>query len=121
MDKNLLIKKIGIGVGLGISLLPLLVMAQVSVDPKQNALITSPTQIGNIISRTFAWISGIVFTISLIMLLYAAILFLTAGTSEAIHTKAKSTLIFAIVGVAVAILAYSVEPFLVNFFRANFQ
>lgn len=115
MNKNL-IKKIGISAGLGISLLlPFLAIAQVP-----GAIITSPTQISNIISAILNWISGIVFTISLIMLLYAAILFLTAGASETIHTKAKSVLIYAIVGVAVAVLAYSIKPFLITFFGATY-
>ncbi len=96
---------------LGLTLLPLLVLAQVP-EPK----ITSLGDISLLIQRILNWIEGIVFAIALIMLLYAAILFLTAGASETIHTKAKNVLIFAVVGIAVAILAKSFEPFLLNLF-----
>lgn len=122
--KKDVIKKIGIGVGLGLFLLPLFVMAaqqQYGPSAVPGPIIISPSDISKIISAILTWISAIVFTVSLIMLLYAAILFLTAGASEAIHTKAKSVLIYAIVGVAVAILAYSIKPFLVTLFGANFS
>jgi len=112
MKKNLL-KKIGIGVGLGLMLLPFMALAQTTY-------LTTPTAIGDLITRILNWISGIVFTISLVMLLWSAILFLTAGASETAHGKAKNVLIYAIVGIAVAILAYSIEPFLRTVFRVGF-
>jgi len=110
MDKNLLKK---IGIGLGLSLIPFLVLAQTSI-------ITKPGDITLIIKNILGWISGIVFVISLIMLLWSAILFLTAGASETAHGKAKNVLIYAIVGIAVAVLAWSIEPFLRNVFGGYF-
>lgn len=115
MKKNFL-KKVGIGTGLGLSLLlPLLVMAQTA-----GSLITSPSDIKRIIEATFNWLAGVVFTISLIMLLYAAILYMTAGASETTLAKSKTVLIYAIVGLAVAILVYSFRPFIEAFFRGTF-
>jgi membrane-associated HD superfamily phosphohydrolase len=109
MKKNLLKK---IGIGLGASLVPFLVLAQTTY-------LTSPGAIERLVVYILNWISGVVFVISLIMLLWSAILFLTAGASETAHGKAKNVLIFAIVGIAVAILAYSIEPFLRTLFRAG--
>jgi len=57
-----------------------------------------------------------VFTIALIMLLWAAILYLTAGGSEDRLSQARRYLWYAIAGIAVAVLAFSVEPFLRNLF-----
>jgi len=115
MKKNLL-KKAGIGVGLGLSLLlPLLAMAQVP-----GPIITSPTDISRIVAAIFTWLSGIILTVSLIMFFWAAILYMTAGASETTLAKSKTVLIYAIVGLAVAILTYSFKPFLETFFRGAF-
>jgi len=114
MKKNIL-KKVGIGIGLGLTLLPFLALAA-GVGQVPGPIITSPTQISDLVGKILGWVGGIVMTIGLIMLLWAAILFLTAGTSETTHTKAKNVLIYAIVGIAVAILAFSVEPLLTTIF-----
>lgn len=115
MKKNIL-KKVGIGAGLGLSLLlPLLAMAQIP-----GPIITSPTDISRVVAALFNWLGGIIFTIALIMLLYAAILYMTAGTSETILAKSKTVLIYAIVGLAVAILTFSFRPLLETLFRGAF-
>lgn len=100
---------------LGLTLLPFLALAQVP-----GPIITNPTQISDLIQRILNWVGGIVLVIALIMLLYAAILYLTAGTSEAIHTKAKSALIYAIVGIVIAVLAFSIQPFIETVLRRQF-
>ena len=109
------INKYAVGAALGLSLLlPILAMAQtVPTTP----LITSPTDIINIIKAVLNWLAGIVLTISLIMLLYAAILYMTSGASETALAKSKTVLIYAVVVLAVAILTYSFRPFLESFFR----
>jgi len=117
MNKNIF-KKASIGIALGLTLLPFLALAQAGQVP--GPLITSPTQISDIVQRALNWIAGIVMTISLVMLLWAAILFLTAGASETAHSKAKNVLIYAIVGIAVAILAFSVQPLLTTILGRNF-
>jgi len=110
MKKNIF-KKAGIGVVAmaGLALLPLLALAVGSVPTTE--ILTTPTQIATIIFNLLSWLGGIVMAIALIMLLYAAILFLTAGASETTHSKAKNVLIYAIVGIAVAVMAYSFQPF----------
>ena len=117
MNKNIL-KKVGMGVALGLTLLPFLALAQAGEVP--GPIITSPTEISDLVQRILNWVGGIVMTISLIVLLWAAILFLTAGASETAHSKAKNVLIYAIVGIAVAILAFSVQPFLTTILGRNF-
>lgn len=114
MKKNFL-KKAGIITTLGLTFLPLLALAQVP-----GSIITSPVQIAALLQKVLNFVGAIVLTIAMIMLLYAAILYLTAGSSETIHTKAKSVLIYAIVGIVIAVLAYSVIPFLTTVFQGQF-
>lgn len=115
MNKNFL-KKASAGIALGLAFLPLLVLAQAVPGP----IITSPVQVASLLQRVLNFVAAIVLTIALIMLLYAAILYLTAGSSETIHTKAKSVLIYAIVGIVIAILAFSVIPFVQTVLQGGF-
>ena len=54
------------------------------------------------------------------MFFYAAVLYMTAGASETALAKSKTVLIYAIIGLAVAILTFSFKPFLETFFRGAF-
>jgi len=113
MSKNIL-RKVSIGMAWGAALFPLAALAVTGAP-----IITSPTQISTLLTNVLTIVSGVVFIIALIMLLWAAILYLTAGGSEDRVSRAKNYLIYAIVGIAVAILAFSVEPFLRNFFMGQ--
>jgi len=53
------------------------------------------------------WLGGIILGIAVIMIIYAAFTFLTAGGSEEKLTTARNTLIYALVGVIVALLAFA--------------
>ncbi|KKS79334.1 MAG: hypothetical protein UV53_C0009G0023 [Candidatus Azambacteria bacterium GW2011_GWE1_42_9] len=118
MSKNSF-KKIGASIGAGIAFFPFLALAQ-GYGSLNQAIVTKPGDIGTLLANILGWIAGIVFTVALIMLLYAAILYLTAGASETAMSKAKGVLVYAIVGIVVAILAYSVIPFLQNFLSGRF-
>ncbi len=115
MKKNIF-KKASVGIALGLTLLPFLALAQ----PVPGPIITSPVQIAALLQKVLNFIGAIVLVIALIMLLYAAILFLTAGASETMHEKAKNVLIYAIIGITVAILAFSVIPFVQTVLQGNF-
>lgn len=116
MNKNF-IKKVAIGTGLSLTLLPLLALAQGGLPTAP--ILTSPSQISDLIRAILGWISGIILTVALIMLLYAAFLYMTAGASEAALGKSKTVLIYAVVGIAVAILAYSFTPFIEAFLKRS--
>ena len=117
MGKNIL-KKVGVGMTLGLALLPFVALA-VAPEPI-TPIIERPSDITAIIQDILGWVAGIVMVIAMIMLLYAAILYLTAGGAEDRVKRAKNYLIYAIVGVAVALLAYSVPYFLANVFLRQF-
>lgn len=111
--KEKIFKKAIIGVSLGLTLLPFIALAVGGQVP--GPIITQPSQISELVLRILGWISGIIMFIALIMLLFAAFLYLTAGGSEDRVGKAKNYLLYAIVGIVVAILAYSVQPFIESF------
>jgi hypothetical protein len=112
-------KKVGIGIGVaGLALFPLIALAQIGGVP--GPIITSPTGIAVLLQKVLNFITAIVLTIALIMLLYAAVLYLGAGASTAALDKAKSVLIYAVVGIVVAILAFSVIPFVQTVLQGNF-
>ena len=117
MKKNIL-KKVGSGMTLGLTLFPFLALAYIGQVP--GPIITSPVQISDLVQRILNWVGGIVMTIALVMLLWAAILYLTAGGSEDRATRAKNYLIYAIVGITVAILAFSVQPLITTILGRQF-
>ena len=71
--------------------------------------------LGNFINGIAAWFAGIIFAISVLIILYAAFLFVTAAGNEEKVTKAKSTIVYGLIGIAVAMLAFGVREILVSF------
>ena len=64
------------------------------------------------------WFGGLVITLSVILILYAAFLYVTAaGDSEKVK-QAHQTIIYAIVGIAVAIISWGI-PNLVGYFLVD--
>lgn len=63
------------------------------------------------------WFAAIIGILGILIMLWAAFLYMTAGGDEEKVGKAKSTLLYGLLGVAIAILAYGVfglvESFLV--------
>lgn len=57
------------------------------------------------------WFSFFVFAFAIIAILYAAFLFLTAGGNEESTKKARTVLIYGLLGIAVALLATQAVPF----------
>ena len=117
MNKNIL-KKASLGIVIGLTLFPFLALAQTGGVP--GPIITSPVQIASLLQKVLNFVGAIVLTIALIMLLWAAILYLTAGASETTHEKAKNVLIYAIVGIVIAVLAFSVIPFVQTVLQGQF-
>ncbi len=68
--------------------------------------------ITGLLSKIAGWFGLIVLGVSVIMILYAAFQFLTAGGDAEKVTSARNTLIYALVGIAVALLAYGAPNFI---------
>jgi len=90
-----------LGGGLAIQFLPMIVSAQAAIS---NFTIYSIT---DILKALQDWFSGILATLGVIIMLYAAFLYMTAGGDEEKVGKAKKTLLYGLVGVGIAILAYA--------------
>jgi len=74
-----------------------------------------PTLIG-----TANWLLGIGTVLATIVVLWAAFLFMTSGGSQTRVTLARQTLWYAIIGLAVLMLADGVALLIQNFLKGNF-
>ena len=75
-----------------------------------------PTLIGTIAN----WLLGIGTVLATIVVLWAAFLFMTSGGSQTRVTLARQTLWYAIIGLAVLMLADGVALLIQNFLKGNF-
>jgi hypothetical protein len=71
--------------------------------------------LGNFINGIATWFASIIFAISVLMILYAAFLFVTAGDNEEKVSKAKSIIGYGAIGIVVAMLAWAMRAVLVTF------
>jgi len=75
-----------------------------------------PTLIGTIAT----WLLGIGTVLATIVVLWSAFLFMTSGGSQTRVTQARQTLLYAIIGLAVLMLADGVALLIQNFLKGNF-
>lgn len=85
-----------------------------------NPLGSGGSDIPTLISTIASWLLGIGTVISTIVVLWAAFLFMTSGGNQTRVTQARQTLWYAIIGLAVLILADGVALLIQNFLRGNF-
>jgi len=67
--------------------------------------VTDSAGVANLLCNIVAWFFWIVLTISVIMVLYAAYTYTTAADDQEKTSKARRTLTYAAVGIAVALIA----------------
>ncbi len=90
------------------TLLPLIAGAVVPSAPPQSAVSTSASPIEAVVTllvKLGGWFWGIILALAVVFIVYAAFLFLTSGGDEEKVKKAKDYIIYAVVALAVAILA----------------
>ena len=75
------------------------------------AQISNICDVLNLVDTAATWFGILVFIIALIAILYAAFLFLTAGGNEETQKKARTTLLYGLIGIAVALLATTAVDF----------
>lgn len=84
-------------------LLPLLVIAQ--APPPTPTVITSYGDVIRVINIIGNWMFGLLLALAAIFIIYAAFLYLTAAGDEDKIKQAKNIIIYAIIAIAVSILA----------------
>ena len=113
---------IGIIVGFGLAAVPIGVNA---ADPVKDACTgsaagtplctkqTSFDKIVGIIVNTMLYVLG---AVAIIVIIVAGILYATSSGDPALITKAKNTLLYAVIGLLVAIMAYAIVNFVIDVF-----
>lgn len=117
-SKNI-VKYMQAAVLFGSIMIPLIALAQLVGDliPPPGALdISSPGQLQRPIERAVSFLGSLTFAVSVVVLMYAGFLYVTAGENEDAVSRAKSLITWAIVGVVVAMSAWAVPLFIVSFF-----
>ena len=107
--------------GLGVALMPREVMAANTNLSLNNAMVTInntnqfgtadlPTTISNIV-KIFMYAVGV---ISVIMMIFGGFQYVTSSGDQAKVTKAKNTILYGIVGLVIAVLAYAIVSFVIG-------
>ena len=85
-----------------------------------NPLGTGGSDIPTLIGTIANWLLGIGTVIATIIVLWSAFLFMTSGGNKDRVTQARQTLWYAIIGLAILLLADGVSLLIQNFLRGNF-
>ncbi|MDP2945847.1 MAG: pilin [bacterium] len=85
-----------------------------------NPLGDSGKDIPTLINTIAVWLLGIGLTIAVIIVIWAAFLFMTSGGSKERITMARKTLLYAIIGLVVLLLATGVTEFIKNVLSGQF-
>ncbi len=104
-------------------ILPAVAFAQIGtgVTPPA-AVITNYSDVINLIKTAINWLFGILLVAAVIFLIYAAFLFLTSGGDEEKTKKARQYIIYAVIALAVGILAQAIVALVANFLGyTNYQ
>lgn len=81
----------------------------------QNAITTFTLQnVTNILTYIRDWLFGILLILGIIIMLYAAFLYMTAGGDEEKVGSAKKALLYGLIGVGVALLSYAAFSFVTS-------
>ena len=91
---------------IGLLLMPTILLAAVIETPPVVPPVTTLQNIVDIMDKVGKWIFAIVFALAIIFILVAAFQFLTAAGSPERIASARQMLVFALVAVAVAVVAW---------------
>jgi len=88
--------------------LPLLALPAISLAQEAWPAIESPQDLIDILDTIARWLMTIVFIIAAIFIVVAAYKFVTSGGDPIQVTSARQAILYALVGVAVALLAWGI-------------
>ena len=97
-------------------IMPMVAVAQVPHDPfaGSDAPIQEISDVNAVIETIYNWVVGVFWVVSAGFLIWAAMLYATARGGEEQVKKAKNVLIYALVGIAVAVAATGMRSFITN-------
>ncbi len=102
----------------GFLLFPAMATATLDSPPQEHSPQDVTFELESFLTNLALWIFWIVIALAVIFILVAAIGFLTAGGNPEKIEKARSQLIYALIAVAVAVLAWGLINFVAGFFGA---
>jgi len=85
----------------------------------QESPIKDYRQIKTFLERFRDWLAGIFWIVAVIMIFYAAFLFITQGGDAEKVDKAKRQLLYAVIAIVVAIMATGFEPLVRSFLSSG--
>jgi len=100
-----------LGAILAIQFVPVIALAQAR-PPTVNLTRTS---ILDLLNTILTWVDMAIFIIGILIILYAAFLYMTAAGDEEKIGKAKRTFIYGLVGIGIAILAFGIWQLVASF------
>ena len=100
-----------LGVLLAAQLLPAVALAQTAPP----SVTLTRDSILDLLNTTLTWIDAIIFIVGILIILYAAFMYMTAAGDEEKIGKAKRTFIYGLVGVGIAILAFGIWELVASF------
>lgn len=115
---------LGLLLGIFVAAMPVTVSASTTsdeackLDPKSALCIDSKTDKLPAFIKTL--VNGLLFilaAVSIIVIIFAGIFYTTSGGDSASITKAKNTLLYAVVGLIVAISSYAIVNFVIDRFK----
>lgn len=97
------------------TVLPAVVFAQATPPATPSVSLSSVSDILAILNRVVGWAFGLFFALAAVFILWAAYDYLTAGGDSKKIDSAKNKLIYAAIGIGVALIARSVVAVIQNF------
>lgn len=95
--------------------LPLLSLAQTFDSTVPTVNVFDKQGVRNILEGFVRWFAGILVVVGIFMILWAAFRYMTAGGDDDKVSSAKNTLIYGLVGIGIAILAFGVWRLVYSF------
>ncbi len=118
MNKKLKKFSIGLLTALFFLSLPVSVLGVTAYTPAaQKGLITDIDKILDIVDEIVTYIYYLLFIVAVVFIIWAAFLYLNSGGDQAKLKKASQQLLYAIVAIAVGLLAYSITQIIENFLK----
>jgi len=96
------------------AIMPVMAATGTPIIATGTPIISNLDEMDSLIQKIVDWFSGFVLIVAVLFILVAAWTFLTAGGNPENVAKARQMLIYALIGIAVAVLAWGMVPLVTN-------